>query len=334
MSDLDLTKLGPYLSTHIGQAQGIPAVTRIAGGQSNPSYFLTYANACFVLRKKPAGVLLPSAHAIDREYRVQRALADTAVPVPRMRLYCEDKDIIGTEFYVMDCVPGRVFAECWMAGAAKEARRPMILAMAETLAALHNVDYQRAGLADFGKSGDYYARQIGRWTKQWEMSKRAPNADVDHVIAWLGSHVPADVRTTINHGDYRIGNLIFDPHAGRVAAVLDWELATLGDPLADVAYSALAWRLGTDEYRGMRDQDLQALGIPSEQEYLDHYARFATQSGRIGNFHFVFALFRLTAIFEGIAARARSGTQASANAAEVGKLAGRFAQRAMEAIDH
>ena len=334
MNDLDVAKLATYLATRLPEAQGEPALARIAGGQSNPSYFLTYPGARFVLRKKPAGVLLPSAHAIDREYRVQRALAGTAVPVPRMRLYCEDKDIVGTEFYVMDYVPGRVYAECWMAAAPKEARPPMILAMAETLAALHKVDYQRVGLADFGKSGDYYARQIGRWTRQWEMSKNAPNADVDRVVAWLGDNIPGDVRTTISHGDYRIGNLIFDPGSGRVAAVLDWELATLGDPLADVAYSALAWRLGADEYMGMRDKDLAALGIPSEGEYLDHYAKHAPESGRIGNFHFVFALFRLTAIFEGIAARARSGTEASANAAEVGKLAGRFARRAIEAIDH
>lgn len=332
MSDFDEASLAAYLSRRIPEAQGTPQLARIGGGQSNPSYFVTYPGARFVLRKKPAGVLLPSAHAIDREYRVQQALAATSVPVPRMRLYCEDNGIIGTEFYVMDFVDGRVFGECWLPGVAKEHRRTMFLGMAETLAALHKVDYQRAGLGDFGKTGDYYGRQIGRWTKQWEMSRAARNADIDRLIPWLTANVPQDVRTTINHGDFRIGNLMFDD-AGRVVAVLDWELATLGDPLADVAYSALAWRLASDEYMGMRDKDVAQLGIPSEQEYLAHYERLAPESGKCAPFHFVFALFRLAVIFEGIAARAKGGTEASENAAEVGKLSGRFARRACESID-
>ena len=333
MKDFDLAPLAAYLQQHIPEAEGTPELTRIGGGQSNPSYFVTYPKARFVLRKKPAGVLLPSAHAIDREYRVQSALADTAVPVPRMRLYCKDAGIIGTEFYVMDYVEGRVFAEAWLPDAPKEKRRAMFLGMAETLAALHNLDYQARGLADFGKTGDYYGRQIGRWTKQWDMSKTAPNADIDRLIPWLTSNVPASVKTSINHGDFRIGNLMYDLQSGRVVAVLDWELATLGDPLADVAYSALAWRLATDEYMGVRDKDLAELGIPSEQEYLAHYARLAPESGEVKPFHFVFALVRLAVIFEGIAARAKGGTEGSANAAEVGKLAGPLARRGVEAIE-
>ena len=332
MSDFDAASLAAYLESRIPEAQGTPQLKRIDGGQSNPSYFVTYPGARFVLRKKPAGVLLPSAHAIDREYRVQQALAATAVPVPRMRLYCEDRGVVGTEFYLMEYVPGRVFAECWLPGVPIERRRTMFLSMAETLAALHKVDYVSAGLGDFGKTGDYYARQIGRWTRQWEMSRSAPNADMDTVIAWLTANAPKDVKTTINHGDFRIGNLMFDD-AGRVAAVLDWELSTLGDPLADVAYSALAWRIASDEYMGMRDKDLEQLGIPSEQEYLAHYERLAPESGRCTSFHFVFALFRLAAIFEGISARARGGIEAGENAAEVGKLSGRFAQRARESIE-
>jgi aminoglycoside phosphotransferase (APT) family kinase protein len=333
VNDFDVAPLAAYLKRHIPEADGTPLSKRIGGGQSNPSYFLTYPNARFVLRKKPAGVLLPSAHAIDREYRVQRALAGTAVPVPRMRLYCSDTSILGTEFYVMDFVDGKVFGECWLPDVPKTQRRAMFLGMAETLAALHNLDYQARGLSDFGKTGDYYGRQIGRWTKQWEMSKTAPNADIDRLIPWLSSNVPKSVRTTINHGDFRIGNLMFDEQSGRVVAVLDWELATLGDPLADVAYSALAWRAASDEYMGMRDKDLAELGIPSEAEYLSHYQRLAPESGRCTPFHFVFALFRLAAIFEGIAARAKGGTEASENAAEVGKLSGRFARRAVEAFE-
>jgi aminoglycoside phosphotransferase (APT) family kinase protein len=212
-------------------------------------------------------------------------------------------------------------------------RGAMFLGMAETMAALHNLDYRALGLSDFGRTGDYYGRQIGRWSKQWEMSKTAPNADVDRLVPWLWSNVPTDVKTTINHGDFRIGNLMFDEASGKVVALLDWELATLGDPLADVAYSALAWRLASDEYMGMRDTDPAALGIPGEREYLEHYERLAPGSGRCTPFHFVFALFRLTAIFEGIAARAKSGTQASDNAAEVGKLSRRFARRAIDTID-
>jgi len=333
MSDLDVAPLQAYLASHLPEAMSISEITRISGGQSNPTYFVTMPRSRLVLRKKPAGVILPSAHAVDREFRVQRALADSAVPVPRMRLYCDDVTVIGTAFYVMDHVPGRVFSECWMPGVAPDRRRTMFLAMAETLAALHNVDYREADLSDFGKTGDYYGRQIARWSRQWEMSRSAPNPDVDRVIEWLTANVPRDVKATINHGDFRIGNLIFDAASGRVAAVIDWELATLGDPLADVAYSALAWLLASDEYMGMADRDLEALGIPTQQEYLDHYAQLAPESGRIGTFHFVFALFRLTGIFEGIAARARSGTEVSANAAEVGRLAGRFARRAINLLE-
>jgi aminoglycoside phosphotransferase (APT) family kinase protein len=333
VSDFDVRSLAAYLQSHLAEATGSPELVRIAGGQSNPSYVVTYpGGARFVLRKKPAGVLLPSAHAVDREYRVQQALAGTAVPVPRMRLYCADTGVIGTEFYVMDFVPGRVHGKCWLPDAPKAQRRGMFLDMAATLAALHNVDYRAAGLADFGKAGDYYVRQIGRWSKQWEASKTAPNADIDTLIPWLSANVPKDVRTTLNHGDFRIGNLMFDERSGKVIAVLDWELATLGDPLADVAYSALAWRLSTAEYMGMRDLDLDALGIPSEREYVAHYERLAPESGRVQSFHFVFALFRIAVIFEGIAARAKGGTQASENAAEVGKLSGRLARRAVEAI--
>lgn len=333
MLDFDPRSLAAYLQVRIPQADGIPEIQRIGGGQSNPSYFLTYPMARFVLRKKPAGVLLPSAHAIDREYRVQSALADTAVPVPRMRLYCDDTSIIGTEFYVMDYIQGRVFGQAWLPDMPKEKRRAMFLGMAEALAALHNLDYQARGLSDFGKTGDYYGRQIGRWTKQWEMSKTAPNADIDRLIPWLSSNVPRSLKTTINHGDFRIGNLMFDEQTSGVVAVLDWELATLGDPLADLAYSALAWRLASDEYMGMRDKDLTELGIPSEQEYLAHYERLAPASGKCTTFHFVFALFRTAVIFEGIAARAKGGTEASANAAEVGKLSRPLARRGIEAIE-
>ncbi|MGI8894116.1 MAG: phosphotransferase family protein, partial [Casimicrobiaceae bacterium] len=215
MNDFDVAPLAAYLERDLPEADGTPRLKRIAGGQSNPSYFLTYPNARFVLRKRPAGVLLPSAHAIDREYRVQSALAGTAVPVPRMRLYCKDTSIIGTEFYVMDFVEGRVFGHAWLPDVPKEKRRAMFLGMAEAMAALHNLDYQARGLSDFGKTGDYYGRQIGRWTKQWEMSKTAPNADIDRLILWLSSNVPKSVKTTINHGDFRIGNLMFDEQSGR-----------------------------------------------------------------------------------------------------------------------
>ena len=330
---LDAERLGRWLAARVQGADGPLAIEPIAGGQSNPTFFVTAGARRLVLRKKPAGALLPSAHAVDREHRVMQALAATDVPVPRMLGYEADPGVVGTPFYVMERLDGRVFADCAMPGVAPAERRAAWLAAADALAALHRVDWRAAGLGDFGRPGGYFERQVERWSRQWALSKTRELAEVDRVAAWLRDHVPADGTTTIAHGDFRLGNLMFHPSEPRVVGVLDWELATLGHPLADAAYCALAWRLLPDEYMGMRGLDQAALGIPTETEFLDRYHRGAPDAGRVRPFHTAFALFRLAVIFEGIAARARSGVAASADAARVGALSGVFARRALEAID-
>lgn len=251
----------------------------IAGGQSNPTFFVSYPGRRMVLRKRPAGPLLPSAHAVDREHRIMNAIAYTGVPVPRMIAFYAGSDIVGTAFYVMERLDGRIFSDCSMPGAARADRCTMIFEMADTLARLHRVDWEALGLADFGREGNFFARQVKRWAGKWKLSKTRELPDIERVAAWLSSHVPDDETTSIAHGDFRIGNVMFHPTEPRVVGVLDWELSTLGHPQADLAYSALAWRLLSGEYMGMRGLDLAELGIPSEDEYLDRYYASAPQFG-------------------------------------------------------
>ncbi|HEX4882494.1 MAG TPA: phosphotransferase family protein [Casimicrobiaceae bacterium] len=331
--DLDARALGAWVAEHVPGLQGTPRLARIRGGQSNPTYFVSFADAELVLRKQPPGPLLPSAHAIDREYRVMSALAKTSVPVPRMVGYCDDAAVLGTPFYLMERVPGRVFAAHALPGLAPAERSAMYASMAETLAVLHEVDPAAVGLADFGKPGNYFARQVVRWTRQWQQSRTRDNPWLDELIAWLPAHIPPGDDVAICHGDFRIGNLMFAPSAPRVVAVLDWELATLGHPLADVAFNAMAWRTLPQEYGGLLGLPLEALGIPSEDAYL---ARYYALSGRLEHaqpFHFAFALFRFAVIFEGIAARAAAGNAAADDATEAGKLGPAFARRAVEIVE-
>ena len=324
--------LDAFLQRALIDLRGPMSLQRISGGQSNPTFFVSYDNRQLVLRKRPSGPVLPSAHAIDREYRVMTALAGAGFPVPPMVLYREENDVVGTAFYVMERVEGRVFDDCTLPGVPPDQRRAMYLAMADTLGALHRVDWRSIGLADYGKSSGYFERQINRWTRQWQGSKTRELPDVERLIEWLPKHIPDGDATAIAHGDFRIGNLMYHPTEPRVVAVLDWELSTLGHPLADVAYSALAWRLRSDEYMGMRDQDLASLGIPTEQEYVERYSR-DSRFGKLESFHYAFSLFRLAVIFEGIAARSRSGNATSGNAEEVGKLSAVFARRAAEIVE-
>ncbi len=333
LQDFDLNALDAYLHRVIPGLDGEPALERISGGQSNPTYFLTYPTHRTVLRMPPKGPLLPSAHAVDREHRIMHALRETEVPVPQMLALCLDLDVIGRPFYVMERVEGRVFNDCSLPGVAPAERRAMYFAMAETLAQLHRVDWQGAGLVDFGRVGGYYTRQIARWSKQWTLSKTRDIPDIETLIVWLRENVPDESATVISHGDFRIGNLMFHPVEPRVVAVLDWELSTLGHPLADLAYSALGWRLGASEHMGMGDLDLAKLGIPTETEYLAHYSAKAPAFGRLLSFHTAISLFRLAVIFEGIAARAKSGSASSANAEDIGRLSTAFARHAVEAID-
>jgi aminoglycoside phosphotransferase (APT) family kinase protein len=328
-ADPDPGALGEWAAAHVPGLRGTPSLMRIRGGQSNPTYFATFADADLVLRKQPPGPLLPSAHAIDREFRVMKALAATPVPVPTMVAYCDDNSVLGTPFYLMERVRGRVFAGYAMPGVDPRARSAMYASMAETLAALHAVDPATVGLADFGRPGNYFARQVARWTRQWQGSRTRDNPWLDALIDWLPQHIPEGDTTALCHGDFRVGNLVFDPVEPRVAAVLDWELATLGHPLADVAFNAMAWRTSPEEYGGLLGLDLPALGIPAEAEYLDRYYAWSGRPERAMPFHFAFALFRFAVIFEGIAARAAAGNAASDDAGEAGKLGPAFARRAL-----
>jgi aminoglycoside phosphotransferase (APT) family kinase protein len=332
--EFDPQRLERYLRARLDAPGPGFALARVAGGQSNPTFFVTLGDRRLVLRKKPAGEILPSAHAVDREYRVMSALAATTVPVPDTVLFCDDAAVIGTPFYVMERLDGRVFHDAALPGVAPAERRAMYFAMAETLAALHDVDPESVGLTDFGRAGNYYERQIRRWVAQYESSRWRALPALDAVIAWLPAHLPPEEPARLCHGDFRIGNLMFHPSEPVVIGVLDWELSTLGQPLADVAFSALGWVTLPEEYGGLRGLDHASLGLPSREAYLAHYfASRRTQAAQsVQPFHTVFALFRFAVIFEGIAARARAGSAAADNAAAVGELAPLFAHRAHEAM--
>ena len=331
--DFEPSRLEAFLKGAITDLQGPMRLEQIGGGQSNPTYFVSFDNRAMVLRKQPSFNILPSAHAVDREYRVMSALAATDVPVPRMLLFHAGRDVVGTPFYVMERLAGRVFPQYALPGMEAAERRAIYLAMAETMARLHKVDWAAIGLSDYGRAGSYFTRQLARWTQQWQMSRTRDNADIDRLMAWLPAHMPDELETTISHGDFRLGNLMFHPTEPRVVGVLDWELSTLGHPLADVAFNCIAYHTLPAEYGGIRGLDLGALGIPAQDEYLQHYYRHSGRGDGVTTFHFAFALFRLAVIFEGIAARAASGNATSANAAEVGELGPVFAQRAVEMID-
>jgi aminoglycoside phosphotransferase (APT) family kinase protein len=335
-SEFDAARLEGFLRARVNGAHGAYFhLERISGGQSNPTYFVTIGNRLLVMRKKPAGATLRSAHAIDREYRVLKALAETDVPVPRVALYCDDDSVVGTPFYVMDRLEGRIFADAALPGVSPAERETMYFSMAETLAKLHDIDPVVVGLSDYGAIGNYFARQINRWTKQYHGARWRDLPDVERLIEWLPSHVPPEDETRISHGDFRMGNLCFHPTEPRVIGVLDWELSTLGEPLADLAYSALGQITEPQEFGGLRGLNLAALGIPTRPRYFERYfvSRKTPSRAPLRPFHTVFALFRLAVIFEGIAARARTGSAASADAAEVGELSAVFARRAMECVE-
>jgi len=326
-------RLDAFLRDALPDLVGPMAIARVAGGQSNPTFFVDYGDRRLVLRKQPPGAVLPSAHAVDREFRILAALERTDVPVPGVLLFYDDRDVVGTPFYVMERVEGRVFHDCALPGLAAAERRAAYLAMATTLGRLHAVDWAAVGLTDYGRHESYFARQVARWTKQWELSKTRELPDIDRLIGWLPAHLPADDRTTIVHGDFRLGNLMFRPDAPQVAAVLDWELSTLGHPLADLAHSCIGWHTTPAEFLGVRGLDLAALGIPSEADYCAAYYAACGHDARLSAFHLVFALFRFAVILEGVAARAQQGNAAADDAREVGQLSAAFARHAVELID-
>lgn len=328
--DWPVETLAAYLKEALPGCSGVPQVERISGGQSNPTYFVTFPDRRLVLRKQPPGILLPSAHAIDREFRVLRALDGTGVPVPEALLYCEDRAIIGTPFYLMERLDGRVFHDCTLPGISPAERRAMYLSVAGAMAGLHAVDPQAVGLSDFGRPGDYFARQVSRWSRQWQENRTREDAAMDRLIEWLPRHIPADEVLSIVHGDFRIGNMMFHPTEPRVIAVLDWELATLGHPLADLAHFSMAYVTAPDEYGGLLGLDLARLGLPGQAEFEEAYRRASPHGLGLRPFHMAFALFRWAAIFEGIAYRAQRGTANAENAGEIGRLSAVFAQRAVD----
>ncbi len=333
-ADFDTRALREYLSGRLGPERGRFRLDPVAGGQSNPTYFLDHADRRLVLRKKPAGAILPGAHAVEREYRVLKALAPTDVPVPRPVLLCEDDTIIGTPFYLMERVEGRVFSDCALPGLAPAERRDIYLGLADALARLHAVKPGDVGLADFGKPGNYFERQVARWSGQLQESQGAPIPELTRVAAWLDENMPPDDgQVTIAHGDFRLGNMLYHTREPRVIAILDWELSTLGHPLADLGFCCMTWRSTPEEYGGIRGLDLAALGIPTEAEFVARYMSHGVVDAPLRPFHVAFALFRFAVIFVGIADRARAGTAAAQDAERLEPLAGRFAMRALEVID-
>ncbi|MEW5420521.1 phosphotransferase family protein [Amorphus sp. 3PC139-8] len=331
MSDLDLAALEAWLAHKLPDESGL-SVERISGGQSNPTWFVTFGTVRLVLRKKPPGPILKGAHAVEREFRVLKALEATDVPVPKA-LWLEEADShLGTPFYLMERLEGRVFSDCTLPSLTPEERRDIYLEMARTLARLHAVRPEAVGLQDFGRPGNYFERQIGRWSKQYQESTSPRIAALDELIAWLPSHMPPDDgAVSIAHGDFRLGNLMFHPSEPRVIAVLDWELSTLGHPLADLGFAVMPWHTSPDEYGGILGTEWAAAGIPSRDDFVAEYYAHARPTAPLTPFHVAFALFRFAVIFVGIADRARAGNAASEEAGSLAPLAERFAVRALEA---
>ena len=318
----DVAVLERYLRERVPDFAGPLTVRQFMGGQSNPTYHLSTPRAQYVLRRKPPGKLLPSAHAVDREYRVITALAGSGVPVPRTYLLCQDDAVIGTWFYVMECVPGRVLTDPRLPDVAPADRAKIYDHMNAVLARLHTVDWKAIGLEDFGRPGNYFARQIHRWTGQYRASETERIDSMERLIAWLPEHVPADDTTTLVHGDFRLGNTIVHATEPRIVAVLDWELSTLGHPLADLGYNCMPYRLAAESMDGFQGADLAALGMPTESEYLAAYCRRTGRAGIVDwEFYVAFSMFRLSAIAQGIMGRVIEGTASDPRARERGARA-------------
>lgn len=311
----DEAALGAWMATHVEGFAGPMEVRQFKGGQSNPTYQIITPGQRYVLRRKPPGKLLPSAHAVDREFAVISALHPTGFPVARPYGLCLDESVIGTIFYVMDSVDGRILWDGSLPDSSPQERAAIYKAKVTTLANLHNTDYKAVGLEDFGKAGSYFARQIGRWSKQYQLSETLKIPEMDRLIEWLPRTIPDGETTSIVHGDYRLDNMILHPTEPRVLAVLDWELSTLGDPLGDFTYHLMNWVMPSGQRSGLAGLDLAALGIPDMDAYV---AMYCEATGRSGidqlDWYFAYNMFRLAAILQGIVGRVRDGTAASAHA--------------------
>jgi aminoglycoside phosphotransferase (APT) family kinase protein len=300
----------------------IEKIEQFKGGQSNPTYRLTAADGKkYALRRKPPGKLLPSAHAVDREFKVISGLHKMGFPVAKPHVLCTDDSVIGTMFYLMDCVDGRVLWDQALPGMQKAERSAIWDELNSVIARLHQIDYRAAGLEDFGKPGDYIARQVGRWTKQYQASELERIEEMNNLIDWLPKNIPPGDETSVVHGDYRLDNVIFHPAEPRILAVLDWELSTLGHPLADFAYHCMSWHIAPGKFRGIAGLDLEQLGIPSEAQYVKKYCERTKRAGidaSTWDYYMAYNLFRIAAITQGIAKRVVDGTAASEFAREAG----------------
>ncbi len=332
MTEFAPSRLETFLHDRVPGLNGPMRLTLVAGGQSNPTYFACFPGRDLVVRKQPSGRLLPSAHAVDREFRIMSALAATAVPVPPCVLFHGERDILGTPFYVMEKVEGRIFADSRLPGLAPAERSALYDAMNDTLATIHRVDWQTLGLADYGRPGNYFERQIARWSRQYLVGRSRDIADIEKLIAWLPANVPPSDHTALCHGDFRLANLMFHPTEPRVVAVLDWELSTLGHPLADLAYNCVPWHADMGETDGLLGLDLAALGIPDEASYVARYMKRSGRSDELTPFHLAFSLWRIAVIIEGIAGRAAHGTAVASDAKAVGRLSQLYARRACDLV--
>lgn len=316
-----------WLRANVPAYSGPGTLEKFGFGQSNPTYRLQGATGAFVVRRKPLGMLLPKAHAIEREYRVLRALDGSGAPAPRVIAFCEDPAIFGAPFYVMEFVEGRIFYDQRLPGIAPAERSAIFDAMGAAVASLHKIDPASIGLGDFGRGENFVKRQVELWTRQYRASEGNRIEAMESLIAWLPHNLPPEQGTRIFHGDLRLDNMVFHPTEPRVVALLDWELATLGDPLADFGYHAMVWRVEADLFRGFADLDRSSLGIPDEEDYVRAYCE-RTGRSEIPHwpFYLAFSLFRVAAILQGVWHRAQTGQASSADAAEVGAKAGPLAE--------
>ena len=322
---VDLDALSAYMSEHVDNFSGDLSIEQFKGGQSNPTFRLTSGSQRYVLRTKPAPAakLLPSAHAINREYRVMDALSKAGFPAPKQYTLCEDESVIGRAFYIMECVDGRVLWDQSLPGMSNEQRAAHYDEMNRVIAQLHSLDYKKLDLESFGKPGNYFGRQIDRWIRQYKAAETEHIPEMEHLIEWLPKNIPAGEITTIVHGDYRLDNMIFHPTEPRILAVLDWELSTLGHPLADFSYHCMSWHVEPDLFRGISGLDLKALGIPSRDDYIARYSERTGISINKDDFRFYLAynMFRMAGILQGIMKRYQDGTASSEQALKSGQAA-------------
>lgn len=336
MEEAQLRALGAYLEAHLPGFRGLRTAQKFSDGQSNPTYKLRAESGVYVLRRKPTGELLKSAHAVDREFRVLSALAQTEVPVARALHLCADDSVLGSMFYVMDFVEGRVFWNPALPGMAPEDRGAIYDQMNRALAAIHSVDLGSVGLSDFDRVGSYYDRQYATWVRQYRATQTGDIPAMERIMDWLGGNMVADDgRVSLVHGDYRLDNVMFAPDAPRLIAVMDWELSTLGHPLADLAYQCMLWRMPPGPVlSGLQGADRAALGLPTEEDYV---ARYCDRMGiaRIDDwdFYLVFGLFRLAAIVQGVGFRGLQGNASSDRALQVGALTAPLAEMACDILD-